>query len=308
MAQITAALVKELRDKTGAGMMDCKKALTETDGNVEAAIDWLRKKGLSAAAKKAGRVAAQGLIGVGVEGTTGAVVEVNSETDFVGRNEQFQNFVRAVTGIALNTGGASDAILAAPVPGGDRTVADEVTHLVATIGENISFRRAAMLAVEEGHVASYVHGAVVDGLGTIGVLVALKSAAGEDVLAPLGKQLAMHVAAANPQSLTVDELDPTLIEREKAVQMDKARESGKPETIIEKMIEGRMRKYYEEVVLLKQTSVIDGETRIENVIADAAKQAGTAIELTGFVRFQLGEGIEKEEADFAAEVAAAAGA
>lgn len=308
MAQITAALVKELRDKTGAGMMDCKKALTETDGDVETAVDWLRKKGLSAAAKKAGRVAAQGLIGVGVEGTTGAVVEVNSETDFVGRNEQFQNFVRAVTGIALNTGGSSDAILAAQVPGGERTVADEVTHLVATIGENISFRRAAMLAVEQGHIASYVHGAVVDGLGTIGVLVALKSAAGEDVLAPLGKQLAMHVAAANPQSLTVDELDPTLIEREKAVQMDKARESGKPETIIEKMIEGRMRKYYEEVVLLKQTSVIDGETRIEAVIADAAKQAGTPIELTGFVRFQLGEGIEKEEADFAAEVAAAAGA
>lgn len=308
MAQITAALVKELRDKTGAGMMDCKKALTETDGDVETAVDWLRKKGLSAAAKKAGRVAAQGLIGVGVDGTTGAVVEVNSETDFVGRNEQFQNFVRAVTGIALNTGGASDAILAASVPGSDRTVADEVTHLVATIGENISFRRAAMLAVEQGHVASYVHGAVTDGLGTIGVLVALKSAAGEDVLAPLGKQLAMHVAAANPQSLTVDELDPTLIEREKAVQMDKARESGKPETIIEKMIEGRMRKYYEEVVLLKQTSVIDGETRIEAVIADAAKQAGTPIELTGFVRFQLGEGIEKEEADFAAEVAAAAGA
>lgn len=308
MAQITAALVKELRDKTGAGMMDCKKALTETGGDVETAVDWLRKKGLSAAAKKAGRVAAQGLIGVGVEGTTGAVVEVNSETDFVGRNEQFQNFVRAVTGIALNTGGASDAILAAQVPGGERTVADEVTHLVATIGENISFRRAAMLAVEQGHIARYVHGAVVDGLGTIGVLVALKSAAGEDVLAPLGKQLAMHVAAANPQSLTVDELDPTLIEREKAVQMDKARESGKPETIIEKMIEGRMRKYYEEVVLLKQTSVIDGETRIEAVIADAAKQAGTPIELTRFVRFQLGEGIEKEEADFAAEVAAAAGA
>jgi elongation factor Ts len=308
MAQITAALVKDLREKSGAGMMDCKKALAEADGNVEAAMDWLRTKGLSAAAKKSGRVAAEGLVGFKVDGTKGVVVEVNSETDFVARNEQFQGFVSGLADVVFTTGTDVDTIKAAAFPGSDKTVADTLTDNIATIGENMNIRRAATVEVEKGMVASYLHGAAADRMGKIAVLVGLTSDAGEDVLAPLGKQLAMHIAAANPASLNTDDLDPTLVEREKQVQIDKARESGKPENIIEKMIVGRMRKYYEEVVLLEQVFVIDGETKVGKVIEKAAKDAGTSIKLTSFVRMEMGDGLEKKEEDFAAEVAAVSGA
>ena len=307
MAEITASMVKDLRARTGAGMMDCKKALTETGGDLEAAVDWLRKKGLAAAAKKSGRVAAEGLIGVAVEGTRGAMVEVNSETDFVARNAQFQEFVRAVAGAALAVGGDLDALLAAPFPGSGRSVAEEVTHLIATIGENITVRRTAAIAVDAGVIGSYVHAAVAEGLGKIGVLVGLESAADPAVLAPLAKHLAMHIAATAPQALTVADLDPATVEREKAVLGEQARASGKPEAIIEKMIEGRMRKFYEEVVLMKQTSVVDPDHRIEGILEAAAKEAGTSIVLTGFARFALGEGVEKKDSDFAAEVQAAVG-
>ncbi|NVJ99038.1 MAG: elongation factor Ts [Alphaproteobacteria bacterium] len=307
MAQITAALVKELRETSGAGMMDCKKALAETDGNLEAAVDWLRTKGLAAAAKKSGRVAAEGLVAVKAAGTKAAVIEVNSETDFVARNEQFQKFVGDLAGVALEVGTDVEAISAATYPGSAKPVSEVLTDNIAKIGENMTIRRAAVAEVEAGHVASYIHGAVADGMGKIAVLVALKSDAGEDVLAPLGKQLAMHIAAANPASMSEDDLDQEIVEREKQVQIEKAKESGKPMEIIEKMIVGRMRKFLEEIVLLKQTFVIDGETKIEDVIAKAAKDAGTAIEMTGFVRMEMGEGLEKKEDDFAAEVAAAAG-
>lgn len=308
MAEITAALVKELRTKTGAGMMDCKKALGENNGDLEAAVDWLRKKGLAAAAKKSGRVAAEGLIGVAVSGTKGAMVEVNSETDFVARNDTFQGFVTETAKLVLDAGSDIDALKAAAYPEAGRTVDEQVTHLIATIGENMSVRRATLLEVPEGHVGSYVHNAAADGLGKIGVLVALQSSAGADVLEPLAKHIAMHIAATSPQSLSVEDLDPQLIEREKSVLSEQARASGKPEEIIAKMIEGRMRKYYEEVVLLKQTSVVDGENRIEQVVDAAAKAAGQPIALAAFARFALGEGVEKEETDFAAEVKAAAGA
>ncbi len=308
MAQITAALVKELREKSGAGMMDCKKALAESDGNLEAAVDWLRAKGLSAAAKKSGRVAAEGLVGLATSGNKAVAIEVNSETDFVARNDKFQKFVKDLAQIALTTGTDVEAIKAADYPGAGKAVADVLTDNIATIGENMNIRRAAALEVENGTIASYVHSAVVDGLGKIAVLVALESSAGEDVLAPLGKQLAMHVAAANPASLSEDDLDQELVERERQVQIEKARESGKPEEIIEKMIIGRMRKYYEEVVLLNQIFVIDGESKISDVVKKAAKDAGTDIKLAGFVRMEMGEGLEKKEDDFAAEVAAAVGA
>lgn len=307
MAEITAAMVKDLRTRTGAGMMDCKKALIETDGDLEAAVDWLRTKGLAAAAKKSGRVAADGLVGVVAGGTSGALVEVNSETDFVARNELFQDFVARVAGLALATGEDVEALKAADFPGTGRTVAEEVTHLIATIGENMTIRRAARLTVGAGLVGSYVHNAAAAGVGKIGVLVALESTAGEAVLEPLAKHIAMHVAATAPQALDVDSLDPAAVEREKTVLAEQARESGKPEAIIGKMIEGRLRKFYEEVVLLRQVSVVDGENRIEQVVEQAAKAAGTGIRLTGFARFALGEGIEKEESDFAAEVKAAAG-
>ena len=303
MAQITATLVKELRDISGAGMMDCKKALTETDGNIEGAVDWLRTKGLAAAAKKSSRVAAEGLVAVKVEGTKGVAVEVNSETDFVARNEQFQGFVAGVATVAFELGEDVDALKAATFPGAEKTVEDILTENIATIGENQSVRRAKTLEVDSGAVVSYVHNAVVPNLGKIGVLVALKSDADADVLASLGKQLAMHIAATNPASLSEVDLDPVLVEREKQVQMDKARESGKPENIIEKMIVGRMRKYLEEVVLLHQIFVMDNETKVSDVIASAAKEAGASIEITGYVRMELGEGIEKKEDDFAAEVA-----
>ncbi|PCI38563.1 MAG: elongation factor Ts [Rhodospirillaceae bacterium] len=298
MAAITAALVKELRETSGAGMMDCKKALTETGGDLTAAADWLRTKGLAAAAKKSGRVAAEGLVGVAVDGSKGAVVEVNSETDFVARNEQFQGFVSAVAKLALDSNGDIDALKGMDFPGTGRTVAEELTQMISTIGENMNLRRVHVSTVEDGEIAAYVHGAVADGLGTIGVLVAGKG----DGAADFGKQVAMHVAATNPASLSRDDLDPEVVEREKQFLTEQARESGKPEEIIGKMIVGRINKFYGEVCLLEQVFVIDGE----NKVGKAASNAG--VEVTGFVRFGLGEGIEKVEEDFAAEVAAVAGA
>ena len=306
MAEVTAATVKELRERTGAGMMDCKKALAEAGGDMEAAVDWLRAKGLAAAAKKAGRTAAEGLVGVAVEGTRGAAVEVNSETDFVARNDQFQDFVRNVAKLALNSGSDIEALSNAAYPGGG-TVAEKLTNNIATIGENQSLRRAAVLEVSQGAVVSYVHNAAAPGLGKIGVLVALESAAPTEALQALGKQLAMHVAAANPLALTGDALDPALIERERAIAIEKAKESGKPQNIAEKMIEGGLAKFRKESALLSQLFVMDNKTPIAEVVASAAKDVGTGIELTAFVRFQLGEGIEKKQEDFAAEVAAAAG-
>jgi elongation factor Ts len=301
MAAITAALVKDLREKTGAGMMDCKKALTETDGDIEVAIDWLRKKGLAAAAKKSGRVAAEGLIGVATAANKAAIIEVNAETDFVARNETFQGFVEAVAKIVLNVGDDLDTIKAAPFPGTGRTVAEELTHLVATIGENMTIRRAKVLSVKQGVVASYMHQALKPGLGKIGVLAAVEGPGEFATLETLGRQVGMHVAATRPEALDIDAVDPAALERERAVLSDQARASGKPEAIIEKMVEGRIRKYYEEVVLLEQVWVHDGESRVRAVV----KKAG--VTLTGFVRFALGEGIEKPKDDFAAEVAATAG-
>jgi len=306
MAEITAASVKELRERTGAGMMDCKKALAETNGEMEPAIDWLRAKGLSAAAKKAGRTAAEGLVGVTVEGHRGAVVEVNSETDFVAKNELFQQFVGNVAKLVLEHGPDVEALGAAAYPDGG-TVTEALTENIAKIGENQSLRRAAVLEVKQGAVVSYVHNQVAPGLGKIGVLVALESAAGTDVLTALGKQIAMHVAAAHPLALTAEELPAELIERERGIALEKAKESGKPQAIAEKMVEGGLAKFRKEHSLLTQLFVIDNKTPVAEVVASAAKDAGTAIELLGFVRFQLGEGIEKKESDFAAEVAAAAG-
>ena len=301
MAAITAALVKDLRDKTGAGMMDCKRALTETDGDLEVAIDWLRKKGLAAAAKKSGRVAAEGLVAVASGPGKAAVVEVNAETDFVARNETFQAYVQTVAKIALDVGEDMETLKAAAFPDTGRTVAEELTHLVATIGENMNLRRVRVLSVPEGTVATYMHNALKPGVGKIGVLAALEGPGEIAVLETLGRQVGMHVAATRPDALDVDAVDPAELEREKAVLSEQARASGKPENIIEKMVEGRIRKYYEEVVLLEQVWVHDGETRVRAV----AKKAG--VKVTGFVRFQLGEGIEKPKEDFAAEVAATAG-
>ncbi|MEM9289635.1 MAG: translation elongation factor Ts [Pseudomonadota bacterium] len=308
MAQITAAMVKELRDKTGAGMMDCKKALAETDGDVDAAVDWLRTKGLAAAQKKSGRTAADGLIGVVTSGTTGAAVEVNAETDFVARNELFQDFVSTIADLALANDADLDTVMTSGYPGVDRTVEEQLTHNIATIGENMSVRRMTSLSVEKGAVCSYVHNQVRAGLGKIGVLVALKSDASGDALEAVGKQLAMHVAAAAPQALTSAELDADLVERERAVLSEKAKESGKPDNIVEKMVEGGIRKFYKEVVLLEQICVIDGKTPVNQWLEAQAKDVGSAIELAGFVRYQLGDGIEKDESDFAAEVAAAVSA
>jgi elongation factor Ts len=306
MAEITAAMVKELRERTGAGMMDCKKALAETDGDMEASIDWLRAKGLSAAAKKAGRTAAEGLVGVSVEGTRGAVVEVNSETDFVAKNEMFQDFVRNVAKLALEHGTDVEALGTAQYPGGG-TVAEKLTDNIAKIGENQSLRRAAVVEVNGGAVVSYVHNQVAPGLGRIGVLVALESAAPAETLNALGKQIAMHVAAAHPLALSADELPGELIERERSIAIEKAKESGKPQNIVEKMVEGSLAKFRKESALLTQLFVIDNKTPVAEVVASAAKDAGAAIELIGFVRYQLGEGIEKQQSDFAAEVAAASG-
>jgi elongation factor Ts len=306
MAEITAAAVKELRERTGAGMMDCKKALGETGGDMEAAVDWLRTKGLAAAAKKAGRTAAEGLVGVAVEGTRGAVVEVNSETDFVAKNDQFQDFVRNVAQLALESGGNVENLLAASYPGGG-TVEEALTNNIATIGENQSLRRSAVLQVGQGAVVSYVHNAVSTGLGKIGVLVALESAAPAETLQALGKQVAMHIAAANPLALSGDELDPDMIERERAIAMEKGKESGKPQNIVEKMVEGGLAKFRKDNALLSQLFVMDNKTPVAEVVASAGKDAGNDVAISAFVRFQLGEGIEKKQEDFAAEVAAAAG-
>ncbi|WP_298689131.1 translation elongation factor Ts [uncultured Sphingomonas sp.] len=306
MAEITAATVKDLRERSGAGMMDCKKALSETNGDMEAAVDWLRSKGLAAAAKKSSRTAAEGLVGLAVAGTKGAAVEVNSETDFVAKNDQFQAFVKTVSGIALETGDDVEALRAAAYPSGG-TVGDALTANIATIGENQTLRRVRVLTVSNGAVVPYVHNQIAPGMGKIGVLVALESDAGIDVLEPLGKQIAMHIAASFPQALHADHLDADTIERERAIAREKAAESGKPENIIEKMVEGAVAKFKKEAALLSQLFVMDNKTPVQDVVAKAAKDAGTAIVLKDYVRFQLGEGIERETSDFAAEVAAAAG-
>jgi elongation factor Ts len=302
MAEITALLVRDLRDKTGAGMMDCKKALVESGGDMEAAIDWLRKKGLSAAAKKSGRVAAEGLVGVASGPNVAAIVEVNAETDFVARNDQFQGFVAEVAGLALSVGDDVEKLKAATYPGTTHSVTEELTRLIATIGENMTIRRAKRLEVNSGTVATYTHNAIRPGLGKIGVLIALEGASEIEVLEQLGRQIGMHVAAAKPDALDTSSVDPSALEREKAVLTEQSRASGKPDAIIAKMVEGRIRKYYEEVVLLEQVWVHDGESRVKEVVKKAGGQ------LTGFARFQLGEGIEKAAAlDFAAEVAAVSG-
>lgn len=303
MAEITSGLVKDLREKTGVGMMDCKRALVETNGDMEAAIDWLRAKGLSKAAKKADRAAAEGLVGIAVEGTTGVLVELNAETDFVSRNEQFQAATAAITSIALGVSDVS-ALAAAPAPSGEGSVSDFVTNMIATIGENMTLRRMAKLSVSSGVVASYIHTAISDGLGRIGVLVAVESAGDAAALNDIGRKVAMHIAATAPMALKAEDLDPAVVERERQVLTEQARESGKPEGVIEKMIEGRIRKFYEEVVLLQQPFVMNPDQTVGAFVAEAAKAAGTTAEVTGFAMFKLGEGVEKKEDDFAAEVAA----
>lgn len=308
MADITASMVKGLREQTGAGMMDCKTALSETAGDLEAAVDWLRTKGLSKAAKKAGRVAAEGLVSTITDGQKGAVVEVNSETDFVARNDQFQAMVADIAKLALSVDGDFENLVRAEYPGAGKSVQEHVAEMVGTIGENMSVRRSAGLSAEQGVVTSYLHGQVVDGQGKIGVLVALESGGDAEKLQALGRQIAMHVAATNPLALSIEDLSQEAVDREREVLVSEARESGKPEEIIEKMVEGRLRKFYEEVVLLKQVFVIDGENTIEKVLQNAASDLGDEVKLTGFVRFALGEGIDKgPEEDFASEVAAAVG-
>ncbi len=306
MADITAAMVKDLREKTGAGMMDCKSALSENSGDMEAAVDWLRKKGLSKAAKKAGRIAAEGLIGVAARASRGAVVEVNSETDFVARNEQFQGFAAAVATLALAAGGDVAKLAKMPFPGTSLDVDGQLKHLVATIGENMTLRRTASFDVAPGVVATYVHNQAAPNLGRIGVLVSLKSSGNAELLAALGRKIAMHIASTNPLALKAEQIDSATIEREKAIFADQARASGKPENIIAKMAEGRLRKFYEEVVLLQQAFIMDPEKTVEAFVKASEKEIGAPISVEGFVRYALGEGIEKEETDFAAEVAAAA--
>lgn len=306
MAEITAALVKELREKSGAGMMDCKKALTENNGNIEAAIDWLRAKGIAKADKKSGRTAAEGLVGINGAGTSAVVVEVNSETDFVARNDAFQDLVRGVASVAIGTDGSVDAIGAATYSASGKTVTDTIKDAIAHIGENMTLRRAVKLSVEDGVVATYIHNAVADGLGKLGVLVALKSTGNKDVLSAIGRQVAMHIAATNPLAIRAEEVDAAVAERERNVFIEQSRASGKPDAIIEKMVEGRMRKFFEEVALLSQAFVINPDQTVGDAIKAAEKEAGAPIEVTGMARLLLGEGIEKEESDFAAEVAAAA--
>lgn len=302
---ITAALVKELREKSGAGMMDCKNALNETNGDVEAAMDWLRSKGIAKAEKKSGRVAAEGLIGIAGEGNSAAVVEVNSETDFVARNEQFQQLVLNIATTALSTDGSVEAIAAAPLANGAKPVAESITDAIATIGENMNLRRAAKMEVPNGVVASYMHNSAGDGIGKIGVLVALESTGDASALAAIGKQIAMHVAATNPLAATKDEVPSDVADRERAVYLEEAKESGKPQEIAEKMVEGKMRKFYQESVLLSQAFVINPDHTVEQALKAAEATVGAPIAMKGFVRLALGEGVEKEETDFAAEVAAA---
>ncbi|MEM6627141.1 MAG: translation elongation factor Ts [Pseudomonadota bacterium] len=306
MAAITAALVKDLREKTGAGMMDCKKALAENDGDVEAAVDWLRAKGLSKAAKKAGRVAAEGLVGVASSGKAGAIVEVNSETDFVARNEIFQDAVRGIANAALEADGDVAKLGAmSAVDGGDGSIEDMLKRMVGTIGENMTLRRTGVVTVDEGAVASYVHSVTAEGLGKIGVIVGLESTGDAGVLQEVGRKVAMHVAATGPLAATTADLDPADVERERQVLTDQARESGKPDNVIEKMIEGRLKKFYKEVVLVEQAFVMDPDVTVGQFIENASKEAGAPVSLKGFTMFRLGDGIEKEQADFAAEVAAA---
>ena len=302
MAQITAALVKELRDKTSAGMMDCKKALNETNGDLEAAIDWLRTKGIAKADKKASRIAAEGLVAVALDGTTGALVEVNSETDFVARNDGFQASVAEVSKLALAANSNEDLAAAKTASGDD--VTEMFKKLVGKIGENMTFRRMAKLSVSDGVVAGYIHNAVTDGMGKIGVLIALESSGDKAKLEDLAKKIAMHVAATNPLALSVDDLDPAVVDKERSMLKAEALESGKPEAIVDKMVEGRMQKFFKESVLLTQIFVMDGERTIAKVIEDEAAALGTDVKMTGYVRMGLGEGIEKKEEDFAAEVAA----
>jgi elongation factor Ts len=306
MTAITAELVKTLREKSGAGMMDCKKALTETDGDIEAAIDWLRAKGIAKADKKSGRTAAEGLIGVVSAGTKAVAVEVNSETDFVARNEAFQELVRGIANVAIGTDGTVEAVARAIYPATGKTVEDSIKDAVATIGENMQLRRSALLHVEHGVVATYIHNAAGDGIGKLGVLVALKSLGDKEVLYSLGRQVAMHIAATNPLAIRPEEVDPAVAERERNVFIEQSRASGKPDNIIEKMVEGRMRKFFEEVALLSQAFVINPDITVGQAVKDAEKLAGEKIEVTGMVRLQLGEGVEREHTDFAAEVAAVA--
>jgi elongation factor Ts len=306
MAEISAGLVKELREKTGVGMMDCKKALAETNGDLEAAVDWLRAKGLSKAAKKADRAAAEGLVGIAVDGPAGAIVELNAETDFVARNQQFQKAAAAYAQMALDVGGDLEKLLKAPAPGGAATIQDEITSLIATIGENIALRRAGMVSVGKGLVASYVHNAVAPNLGRVGVLVALESAGDSEVLGDIGRKVAMHIAATGPLSVSVEEIPADAIARERAVLTEQAKESGKPANVIEKMIEGRLRKFYEEVVLTKQAFVLNPDQTVEQALKEAEKAAGAPIKITAFLHYRLGEGVDKKTDDFAAEVAAAA--
>ena len=309
MAEITAALVKELREKSGAGMMDCKRALQENDGDVDVAIDWLRTKGLSKAAKKSDRAAAEGLVGAAVRkdgaGMIGVVVELNAETDFVARNELFQNAAKEIAGIALDHDSV-ESIAAARTTGGE-AVSDLVTNLIATIGENMNLRRAHRFTVPEGAIASYVHSAIVPDLGKIGVLVAVEGKGDQAKLAEMGRKIAMHVAATNPLSLSTDDLDPAAVEREKAIFTEQALASGKPPGVVEKMVEGRIRKFFEEVVLLKQAFVMNPDQTIEQLVAETAKETGSPVSVKGFVRFALGEGVEKKVDDFAAEVASMTG-
>ena len=305
MAAITASLVKELREKTGAGMMDCKKALTETEGDVESAVDWLRAKGLSAVEKKSGRIAAEGLVAVSVDGAQGAVVEINSETDFVARNEDFQALVAEAADLGLKAEGDLDTLKAAQTAGG-KSVEEAVNNAIATIGENMNLRRYAISNVSNGVIASYVHGAVKPGMGRIGVLVALESTGDAGKLADIGKQVAMHVAASAPKATTRDDVDSADIQREREVLTAQAKESGRPDNIIEKMVEGRLRKFYEESVLTEQAFVIDPDKTVGAAVEEVAKEIGAPITVKGFVRMAIGEGVEKEESDFAAEVAAAA--
>jgi len=305
---ITAAMVKELREKTGVGMMDCKKALTETKGDMEAAVDWLRAKGLSKAAKKADRVASEGLVGTVVRDNTGAVVEVNSETDFVARNEQFQDMVTAIAALGLKAGGDLKKLMAMDYPKKSMTVETYIKEMIATIGENMSLRRTASLKVDEGVIADYTHNKVKDGLGKIGVLVALESSGDKVKLSEFARQLAMHVAAANPLALVPEDIDPAAVEKERAIYQEQAQASGKPPEIIAKMVEGRLRKeFFQQTVLMQQVFVLDDKTSVKKALETAEKSVGAPIKVTGFVRFALGEGIEKKEDDFAAEVAAAAG-
>ncbi len=306
MATITAAMVKELREKTGAGMMDCKAALNENDGDMEAAIDWLRAKGLAKAAKKAGRVAAEGLIGLHETDTEAALVEVNSETDFVARNPSFQEMVNTISNSAIKAKGDIEKLGGETYADGGNSVAETLKEMVGSIGENMTLRRTAHLAADNGVVASYMHNQAAPGLGKIGVIVALESTGDADAVKGFGKQVAMHIAATNPQAIDIDSLDQDLVERERAVLTEQAKESGKPDNVIEKMVEGRLRKFYEEVVLLKQPFVHDPDNTVAKAMEAAGNNAGGPIKIIGFYRFALGEGIEKDEGDFAAEVAAAA--